>query len=321
MTSNLKLIKNFVSYAVFLFVTSWLNAGVYNQLFSSFGTAGERASSAAYSNQSGLTSGAVGGFSASGDSHLKAGYFGQVYEVSELLIEGDSESVKEASALQLRGRVILDDGSAMVLQSEHVRWRVVSGPIQEVSLFGVATTSVVASDMSATVGAVWHGYDAFHPITVLDVIPDHYGSYAGDGISDASQSNYFGLNNSSALPLGDLDGDGQTNRFEFIAGLDPTDPLSFFRVRVSVGSGSADLTFHPVVPDKTYTVQFRESLLTGEWVELRNLTSRDRGAERTVVDNSAGPAAVLIDLIVSITVLSGEGSGGRNSRFKQMNVC
>jgi hypothetical protein len=54
-----------------------------------------------------------------------------------------------------------------------------------------------------------------------------------------------------------------------------------------VGSGSAGLIFYPVVPDKIYTIQFRESLLVGDWVELPNVTSSDLGAERTVVDVSA----------------------------------
>ncbi len=269
-----------------------LSGAVYSQKMTSLGEAGSSGSSSVYSNYSAVCCSPAGVVSSLSDrTHAKTGCMGQVYEVTELSFASTSNEAAEESTLQLAGRALLDDGSVMDLQPDHVQWRVVSGPILNVSLFAVVTTSTVASDMSATFEAVWHGHHALHPITVLDVIPDNYGLYAGDGISDRWQSDYFGLNNSSALPLGDPDGDGQTNRFEFIAGLDPTDPLSFFRLRVSVGSGSADLTFYPVVPDKTYTVQFQESLLIGEWVELRNLTSSDKGVERTVVDDSAGPAA------------------------------
>ena len=277
-------------YAMLTWV-SGLSGATYSQQMTSIGLTGCSSSSSSYSGHSGMSFDPIGVTSSLNDrTNSKTGYRGQMYEVTGLSFASTVEEAAEETSFPLAGRAVLDDGSFIDLQSDHVQWSVVSGPILEVSLFGVVRTSAVASDMSATLEAVWHGCHAFHSITVLDVIPDNYGSYAGDGISDSWQLNYFGLNNLSALPLEDPDGDGQANRFEFIAGLDPTDSSSFFRVRASVGSGPPELIFHPVVPGKIYTIQFRVSLLAGDWVELLNFTSIDQGAERTVVDDSAGSA-------------------------------
>ena len=80
---------------------------------------------------------------------------------------------------------------------------------------------------------------------LLDNIPDNFGSYAGDGLGDDWQVQYFGQNNPNAGPLRDPNGDGQTNAFEDTAGLVPNDPNSRFtftiapRARHARGEGAA----------------------------------------------------------------------------------
>ena len=57
-------------------------------------------------------------------------------------------------------------------------------------------------------------------ITVLDWQGDSFGSYAEDGLSDAWQVNYFGINSSAAVAAADPDQDGQDNAFEYLSGAD-----------------------------------------------------------------------------------------------------
>ena len=65
-------------------------------------------------------------------------------------------------------------------------------------------------------------------LSVLNVNTDDLPGYLGDGIDDAWQVQYFGLNNPQAAPTVDADGTGQTNFFKHIAGLNPLDPNSRF---------------------------------------------------------------------------------------------
>ena len=47
---------------------------------------------------------------------------------------------------------------------------------------------------------------------MLDTIADNFGTYAGDGLGDDWQVQYFGLSNPNAAPLLDPDFDGHNNR-------------------------------------------------------------------------------------------------------------
>ncbi|NDA67641.1 MAG: hypothetical protein EBY09_13535, partial [Verrucomicrobia bacterium] len=91
-------------------------------------------------------------------------------------------------------------------------------------------------------------------------------------------------------PNGDDDGDGNTNYFEFIAGLDPKNPSSVFAVkiaRVPGQSNQAAISFKPIVAGRTYTVKSSDSLASGTWTPLSGSTSSDVGNERTVTDTGA----------------------------------
>jgi hypothetical protein len=102
---------------------------------------------------------------------------------------------------------------------------------------------------------------------------------------------YFSLPpNALAGPLIDPDGNGQDNASEFIAGLIPTDPNSLFRLRIDAVPGQSThkkLIFSPRFPDRTYTVKFKPSLLTGTFEPLVTSTLADNGTERTATDLAA----------------------------------
>ena len=89
---------------------------------------------------------------------------------------------------------------------------------------------------------------------------------------------------------GDDDGDGNSNYFEFIAGLDPKNPNSVFTVTLSPGGGLTNQTaiiFKPIISGRAYTVRSSDSLSPANWQLLSNATSSDTGNVRTVNDTSA----------------------------------
>ena len=118
--------------------------------------------------------------------------------------------------------------------------------------------------------------------------------YADDGIDDAWQVQYFGHNNVDAQPNADPDGDGNTNLFEYTAGLDPTDPTARFVIRMDDESaevpGTRKIAFGPIVAGRTYTVQFKTDLAPNAWTQLTSFTQSEDGSTRTVSDHDApGP--------------------------------
>ena len=124
-------------------------------------------------------------------------------------------------------------------------------------------------------------------------IADNFGTYAGDGVGDDWQVQYFGLPpNANAGPNVDFDGTGQTNLFKYAAGLNPLDPYSRFIVKtapVPGQPGQQKVIFSPLVltGGRTYTVNYRTALTSGIWTPLTGATQSDNGAERTVIDPSA----------------------------------
>ena len=107
---------------------------------------------------------------------------------------------------------------------------------------------------------------------------------------------YFGQPpNALASPLIDADSDGQSNAFEYTAGLIPTDANSVFRLRlerVPGQPGQKNVIFSPRFTDRSYTVKAKASLLTvGGWTPINASAPSDAGQERTITDLSAtGPA-------------------------------
>ena len=124
----------------------------------------------------------------------------------------------------------------------------------------------------------------------IDTIPDNFGSYAGDGLGDGWQVQYFGLNNPQAGPNVDASGTGQTNMFKYVAGLVPTDPASRFSVWVEPVPGQTAqvrVIFFPRLDGRTYTVKASPSLAAGSWAPLGSSSTTDNGNERTVTDLNA----------------------------------
>jgi len=146
-----------------------------------------------------------------------------------------------------------------------------SGPIVWVS-------RPVISDDGATVAFLDLGTDLVNGD--LNRVPDAFGTFLdaalidsdGDGIPDWWMMKYFGHPTGQAydnsLASDDADGSGESNLQDYLAGTDPTDPNSVFRILASVpASNSMTLTWF-AVPGKDYQVQYTTNLDDPMWLTV-----------------------------------------------------
>lgn len=222
---------------------------------------------------------------------LKAGYVAQLADGVAVEISAASTIVDEGLTLQLAAAQVLDDGSQNLLQPAAVAWGVISGPVSSVSTAGVALAAPVFQDDVAVVSGTHGGLSGTLGLTVRNIDKDNFGSYAGDGIDDAWQMQYFGPDNPAAAPLADPDHDGQNNRFEYVAGVVPTSPVSWFRLMIENVPGfdlRKRLVFHPRLAGRTYTVETSTSLDAGAlWEPLADSMTQDDAESRAVTDLNA----------------------------------
>ena len=227
---------------------------------------------------------------------LKAGYAGQLYDATALVVSAAPATVNETAARQLAGVQLLDDSTLLAVSAAAINWSVFSGPVASISAAGLATAGTVFQNTQATVQGTFGGFTGSLNLTVLDSIADNFGAYAGDGVGDDWQVQYFGAPpNASAGPSVDFDGTGQTNLFKYLAGLNPLDPNSRFTLTIqSVPGqpGQRNVIFAPRLTDRTYTVTATPALAAGSYVPLTNPSApSDTGPQRTITDLNAGGAA------------------------------
>jgi len=220
----------------------------------------------------------------------KGGYIGQLFDVVGVAPTAPASTVNEGLTLQLGAAQVLDDATLQPFSPLLAAWNVVSGPISGITPNGLASAAIVYQDGSATVRTSYQGFTGTLSLTVLNVNTDDYGSYAGDGIPDDWQTQYFGQNNPNAAPNRDATGGGQTNFFKYVAGLNPTDHASVFHVNVQPVSGQPgqkQIVFSPVLSDRSYTVYYKTNLSDTTWTPLTGASQSDNAQERTVTDTSA----------------------------------
>ncbi|OYW74684.1 MAG: hypothetical protein B7Z37_16660 [Verrucomicrobia bacterium 12-59-8] len=246
--------------------------------------AGTHASSSSYSGDGSL--GGITGIStvATPAETAKSGYIGQLYQVTSLQLAATPGTINESGTRQLGAEQVLDDGTTLAVPAASIAWGVQSGPLTGISSNGLATAGLVGQTTAATVQGLYLGLSATLGLSVLDTIPDNFGSYATDGIPDSWQLQYFGADNPLAAPTADATGTGQNNLFKYTAGLNPTDPASRFITAVGPAASSHTISISPRLPDRTYTVQFSTDLGATGWQPLTGATIQDNGQTRTVTD-------------------------------------
>lgn len=103
----------------------------------------------------------------------------------------------------------------------------------------------------------------------------------GDGLPDDWEGTY-GLSNAGA----DDDQDGMSNRAEYLAGTNPTNNASFLRVEGPVlGGGGATLSIG-AVSNRTYSVQYTDSLELERvnWLKLSDVQARNTNHVESIID-------------------------------------
>ena len=252
-------------------------------------SAGGRISSANYSSQS--SAGQQIGVSTMGSVAAKHGYIGQLYELLGYGLLATDYYPPEVSTTQLITVRTTDEGSNVVIPTARFSFVPLAGPIPSVTATGLVNTSIVFQNTEAIVGAtspLFAGLLVLH-FYVQDTIPDNYSTYAGDGIGDDWQVQYFGLDNPLAAAGLDPDGDGQTNIFEYTAGLDPTDASSRFEFRIeSIADQPSQrrLIISPRLAGRSYHLKTSLSL-DEPWEPIGAFDISDDGAERTFIDLEA----------------------------------
>ena len=257
---------------------------------------GRRTTSANYTNDG--SAGGITGVSnvAAPAEAAKHGYIGQLYDVTGLTLTAATLNVNEGTTDQLAAWQLLDDATFLAVPAASVAWSVASGPLTGIDVGGLATAGIVYQDSAATAQGIYLGQTGTLGLTVKNVNLDDFGAYAGDGIDDVWQVQYFGPPpNANAGPNVDFDGTGQTNLFKFIAGLNPLDPASRFTLAIQSVPGQPaqkNLIFAPRLTDRTYTVTSKPGLATGSYAPLTNPSApSDAGPQRTITDLGAGGAA------------------------------
>jgi hypothetical protein len=171
-----------------------------------------------------------------------------------------------------------------------VTWSILSGPIASVSPGGFANADTVYQNTPAIVQGRYLGLSAPLGLLVVDINPDNFGMYGGDGLPDSWQVNHFGLDNPAAIPGADPDLDGQTNGFEYVTGTLPMDGTSFFRFRIDPVAGQPthrNLVFSPRYPSRTYSMFYHIRLDGSPFAPLAGAGTSDNSLERTVTDLNA----------------------------------
>lgn len=133
------------------------------------------------------------------------------------------------------------------------------------------------------------------------------GDSVGDGIPDWWRTTHFGgdgtTTNSQSCATADLTGTGQNNLFKYVAGLDPTNPASVFRLRIATvpdQPNQKSLVFTPRYDGRTYTPMYRTNLLAGTWLPLTNTNTADNATERTITDLDASQPQKFYRIQISV---------------------
>ena len=232
-------------------------------------------------------SGMAGTAGSSANYTARTGFAGQLLDAVSAVTTGitlaaSPQTVDEGSTRQLGAILLYDDGTSTPLAPGSVAWSVQSGPLTGISTSGLATAAAVYMNTAAVVRGSFQTFTAILNLTVINVLPDNFETYGGDGIPDDWQVLYFGVNNPAAGPLIDPDGDGWDNLFEYHARLVPVDPLSTFSMNIAkTGGGGHQVTFSPRFSDCTYTLMGSDDISL--WSPVAGIIS-DAGTVRTMID-------------------------------------
>lgn len=275
------------------------SGGPYSITAASLDPAGGRSTTASYRHDSNLSA-TASQISSSAAYQGAAGFSSMLRDaVSLLALPG---TVPESAATQLTLRQLLDDGTQTAVSAASATWSVNSGPAT-VGTTGLLTSQAVPANTDATLQITFNGLTAPSTITIQNTVADNFGLYAADGLDDGWQVQYFGPNNPLAAPGVDADGDGQTNLFEFTAGLVPNSRTSRFVFSLEGVPGQPTqkrIVFQPAVNGRTFTLLKSSTLLPGSWQTVPGAVVVGNDGAQTLTDPSAGTSRAFYQLQINV---------------------
>jgi hypothetical protein len=171
--------------------------------------------------------------------------------------------------------------------------RQASGKLKTSASGGSAVTGTLVRARGYVTCGTWNGSGGIVESTLLVSTPTE--DTDGDGIPDWWTLLYFGHPTGQEADLSratdDAVGTGQNNHFKYVAGLDPTNSASVFRLDLRTVPGQENqmkLIFSPRWGDRFYTPQMTTNLVDGgSWTNLISAIIDDNSSERTVIDVNA----------------------------------
>lgn len=191
-------------------------------------------------------------------TQLGSGYPAQFTDVAALDVQ-IAATVNETASTPATAQLLNTDASRTDVLSSSVNWQVSSGP-GSINASGLYAASAVFENNPVQITGTLGPLSDSAAFTILDVLPDNFGTYANDNLPDNWQVTHFGINNTNGIPTADPDKDGQDNAFEFMTGVDPTLSSSRFIVSIQSAGGTINVRFTPRLNDRTYSLRFSNTL-------------------------------------------------------------
>jgi len=138
--------------------------------------------------------GEPGVVSSGGDVVARQGGNSMIYYATGFTVTADSLTINEQGAsdanstrTQLRGNVVYDDATLSTVDGAQVAWTapVPNSSLASISALGLAQAATVYQSTAANFIGSYGGIIATSSLTVLNVLPDNYGAWAGDTFDDA----------------------------------------------------------------------------------------------------------------------------------------
>jgi len=138
--------------------------------------------------------GEPGVVSSSGDIVARHGGNSMIYYATGFSVSSDAASINEQGATdtnstrtQLCGNVVYDDNTLGSVDGALVAWNAPStgSALASISAEGLAQAATVYENTGASFSGSYGGVVATNSLSVLNVLPDNYGVYAGDTFDDA----------------------------------------------------------------------------------------------------------------------------------------